>query len=90
MLDFWKLSPILFTYLHVNAGLMCVFQVHARKMAEDILVNACCLGWVQTDMTERQGSKTWDHGEEMPVSLALLPPGSPSGEFWEDQKVSVW
>jgi len=57
---------------------------------EDILVNVCCPSPVQTDMNGHRGNKTPDQGAETPVLLALLPPGSPSGEFWEDKKVSTW
>ena len=31
-----------------------------------------------------------DEGAETPVLLALLPPGSPNGEFWEKKAVSKW
>ena len=31
-----------------------------------------------------------DEKAETPVLLALLPPGSPSGEFWKEKKVAVW
>ena len=31
-----------------------------------------------------------DEGAATPVMLALLPPGSPNGEFWQNQKVSQW
>ena len=33
---------------------------------------------------------TPDQGAETPVMLALLPAGSPSGEFWKEKKVAVW
>ena len=31
-----------------------------------------------------------DEGAVTPVMLALLPPGSPNGEFWQNRKVSQW
>lgn len=29
-------------------------------------------------------------GADTPVYLALLPPGSPNGEFWRVKSVAVW
>ena len=31
-----------------------------------------------------------EEGAETPVYLALLPAGSPSGEFWKDKAVTKW
>ena len=69
-------------------------QVHAREMSgsgkEDVLVNACCPGWVKTDMAGDRATLTPDQGAETPVMLAFLPHGSPTGEFWKDKKITQW
>ena len=67
-------------------GVTALTKIHARQMAskEDILVNACCPGWVKTDMAGDRAPLTPDQGAETPVYLALLPAGSPSGELWSE------
>eukprot|EP00731_Ephydatia_muelleri_P006554 Em0003g802a len=82
-------------YMVSKAGVIALTKVYAREAAklgkDDVLVNACCPGWCQTDMSS--GSKapfTAAQGAETPVHLALLPPGSPTGEFWRDKTVAVW
>ena len=67
-------------------------KVHARELSgkDDILVNSCCPGWVKTDMAGDKAPLTPDQGAETPVLCALLPAGSPTGEFWKDKKVAKW
>ena len=57
---------------------------------EDVLINCCCPGHVRTDMAGPNAPLSPEEGAETPVFLALLPPGSPSGEFWKDQVVTKW
>lgn len=77
-----------------KVGVTALTMVHAREMAksgkEDVLINACCPGWVRTDMAGYNAPLSPDEGAETPVYLALLPPGSPSGEFWKVKKVQQW
>ena len=77
-----------------KVGVTALTMVHAREIAksgkEDVLVNACCPGWVKTDMAGSGAPLSPDEGAETPVHLALLPPGSPSGEFWRVKKVEQW
>ena len=78
-----------------KVGMTALTKVYARQAArlgkDDVLVNACCPGWCQTDMASGSNAPlTAAQGAETPVHLALLPPGSPNGEFWEDRSVSVW
>lgn len=55
-----------------------------------ITVNSCCPGYVNTDMTKGNGTKTPDAGAQTPVMLALQDLSSPSGSFWRDGKVVEW
>jgi len=55
-----------------------------------ILVNACCPGWVRTDMTKGRGVKTVDQGAETPVMLALENLGGRSGGYWTEGKEEEW
>ena len=57
---------------------------------DDVLVNCCCPGWVRTDMAGPNAALSPDEGAETPVHLALLPPGSPNGEFWKNKAVVQW
>lgn len=77
-------------------GVTALSKIQARALTEDsredILLNACCPGWVRTDMAGPKAPKTIDEGAETPVYLALLPPnaGKPHGEFVRDKKVQEW
>ena len=69
----------------------CTFMTAAiarEKQTKDarVLVNACCPGWVKTDMTKGRGFKTVDRGAETPVMLALGDINGQSGLFWRDEK----
>ncbi|CAC5403799.1 CBR1 [Mytilus coruscus] len=59
---------------------------------EDIVVNACCPGYVDTDMSSHKGTKTIEQGADTPVYLAMLPPGttSPKGNFVSDRTIKNW
>ncbi|KAL8606239.1 hypothetical protein ACOMHN_012871 [Nucella lapillus] len=67
-------------------------QLDAAKK-EDILVNACCPGYVDTDMSSHKGTKTIDQGAETPMMLALLPandPKGPRGKFFSEKNEVTW
>ncbi|EKX36642.1 hypothetical protein GUITHDRAFT_117185 [Guillardia theta CCMP2712] len=55
-----------------------------------ILVNSCCPGYCATDMSSWGGTKTAAQGAETPVKLALLPDGSPTGEYWTEGHIVDW
>ncbi|CAG2210736.1 CBR1 [Mytilus edulis] len=59
---------------------------------EDIVVNACDPGYVDTDMTSHKGTKTVEQGADTPVYVAMLPPGttSPKGDFVSDRTIKKW
>lgn len=63
-------------------------QAHPGK---DVIVNACCPGYVATDATNHQGFKTPDQGSETPIYLALLPANfdGPRG-LWSEKKHLDW
>ncbi|XP_052815522.1 carbonyl reductase [NADPH] 1-like [Mya arenaria] len=58
---------------------------------EDIIVNACCPGYVDTDLTSHKGTKTIDEGADTPLYLAMLPPNtnSPKGNFVSERKIGT-
>ncbi|CAI9726670.1 Hypothetical predicted protein [Octopus vulgaris] len=59
---------------------------------EDIVVNACCPGYVSTDITNHLGPRTIEEGADTPVYLALLPPNvkEPRGQFVVDRQIREW
>ncbi|XP_057553071.1 carbonyl reductase [NADPH] 3 [Hippopotamus amphibius kiboko] len=63
-----------------------------KRKADRILLNACCPGWVKTDMGDAHGSRTVEEGAETPVYLALLPPDAtkPHGQLVCDKVVQNW
>ncbi|XP_028279927.1 carbonyl reductase [NADPH] 1-like [Parambassis ranga] len=78
-------------------GLTTLSMILARRLSierpnDGILVNACCPGWVRTDMTSQDAHKSPDEGAITPVYLALLPPGAtePQGKFLSDKEVQPW
>ncbi|XP_056659907.1 carbonyl reductase [NADPH] 1-like [Monodelphis domestica] len=74
-----------------------VLSIHARQLNEQrkgdkILLNACCPGWVRTDMAGPKATKSPEEGAETPVYLALLPPDAtePHGQFVMEKRVEKW
>ncbi|CAF1231925.1 unnamed protein product [Rotaria sp. Silwood1] len=63
-----------------------------EKPQRDIVVNACCPGYINTDMTSRKGAGTPEQGADTPVYLATLEPNirSPRGEFVAERKILKW
>jgi len=59
---------------------------------KDVVINSCCPGYVNTDMSSGKGTKTIDQGAETPLYLALLPPGvaSPRGEHVSEKQIKNW
>ncbi|XP_043846991.1 carbonyl reductase [NADPH] 1-like isoform X2 [Dromiciops gliroides] len=78
-------------------GVTVLSRIHARQLNEkrkgdNILLNACCPGWVRTDMAGPKATKSPEEGAETPVYLALLPPNvtEPHGQFVSEKKVEKW
>jgi carbonyl reductase 1 len=77
-------------YAASKAGVIALTHAIAQdeaKAGRGILVNSCCPGWVQTDMTKGKGLKTTDQGAETPVMLALGDIDDQFGKFWQNEKV---
>ncbi|XP_005151729.1 carbonyl reductase [NADPH] 1 [Melopsittacus undulatus] len=78
-------------------GVTVLSRIQARMLNEErkddhILVNACCPGWVRTDMAGPKAPKSPDEGAETPVYLALLPSNAdgPHGQFVSEKTVQTW
>ncbi|KAJ4759544.1 hypothetical protein LUZ62_069919 [Rhynchospora pubera] len=60
-------------------------NAYTRILAKNypkFIVNCVCPGFVKTDLTYNTGTLTTEEGAKGPVMLALLPDGSPSGQFY--------
>ena len=80
-------------YATSKAGCIGGTKALARKEKESgskRLINACCPGYVNTDMTKGNGTKTPDEGAQTPVLLAIQDIGGKTGEFWRDEKLIEW
>lgn len=80
-------------YAVSKAGVTGLSRVLGRGLLEGqsgVLLNACCPGYVDTDMTKHRGKKTPDQGAQLPVRLALGDVGGVGGEFWEFDEVGKW
>ncbi|KAL9125239.1 MAG: hypothetical protein Q9217_005527 [Psora testacea] len=55
-----------------------------------VLVNSCCPGWVNTDMTKGRGAKSVDEGAKTPALLSLGDIEGRTGEFWSGERVVEW
>ena len=76
-----------------KVGLTAVTRAIGRKLNNDprgIILNSCCPGFVDTDMTSHKGVLTPDQGAITPLKLCFLPPGTANGEFYMDEKVVDW
>ena len=56
---------------------------------EDLLINACCPGWVATGMGNMVGKppKTAEEGARIPVRLAVGDVGGVTGRYWANGSV---
>ena len=77
-------------YAVSKAGVTGMTRVVAKQEEGGRLINACCPGYVVTDMTRGGGMKTVDEGARTPVMLALDDIGGKTGEFWRDERVMEW
>src|ERR1700761_223743 len=75
-------------YAFSKACINALTRILARENP-GLLINACCPGWVKTDMGLSIGRapKTAEDGAKIPVRLALDDIGSVSGAYWANASV---
>ena len=68
-------------------------RLFAQKIADDsrkLLVNACCPGYVATDMTDNKGTLNINQGAATPLHVCQLPPGASNGGMFSQAKLFDW
>lgn len=74
-----------------KTALNTVTVVMAKRLAErDIAVNACCPGWVRTDMGGAAAERSVEQGAAGIVWLATAAEAAGSGGFYRDQTRLDW
>jgi len=78
--------------LALIAATMIQQRLFDQKVDRDIIVNACCPGYIKTDMNSNRGIGTTEQGADTPVYLATLEVNvkSPRGEFVAERKILQW
>jgi len=80
-------------YVVSKAGLIGATRALAlaeKEKGSSVLINSCCPGYVNTDMTKGRGHKTPDQGAQTPVLLALGDLNGQTGIFWHKEKPEKW
>jgi len=58
--------------------------------SENIIVNACCPGWVRTDMGGKHAARSLEEGADTIVWLCQAADGSQSGKLFRDREEQPW
>ena len=76
----------------LTAASLIYQRMFDEKAERDIVINACCPGYINTDMTSKKGTGTTEQGADTPVYLATLEPHvkSPRGEFVAERTILAW
>ncbi|MFI5959109.1 SDR family oxidoreductase [Cryptosporangium sp. NPDC051539] len=86
-----RTGPVMAAYAPSKSMLNSVTVQYARRFAEtNVIVNACCPGYVATDFTGFASSRTADQGAAIAIRLATLPDDGPRGGFFDDEGVVAW
>jgi NAD(P)-dependent dehydrogenase (short-subunit alcohol dehydrogenase family) len=74
-----------------KASLNALTRILADELrGTNVLVNAVCPGWVQTEMGGPRAPRPVAEGADSIVWLATLPDGGPSGQFFRDRRQIPW
>ncbi|PSL08097.1 short-subunit dehydrogenase [Haloactinopolyspora alba] len=84
-------GPQLAAYAPSKSMLNSLTAQYARRLADtNIIVNAACPGYVSTDFTGHNGSRTPEQGAAIATRLASLPDDGPRGGFFNDEGRIPW
>ncbi|MET8557230.1 SDR family oxidoreductase [Streptomyces sp. NPDC004959] len=86
-----RTGPLLAAYASSKTMLNALTTQYARRLADTpVLVNACCPGWVATDLGGTEPDRTPEQGAAIALRLATLPDDGPRGGFFDDEGVVPW
>lgn len=84
-------GPVMAAYAPSKSMLNSITAQYARRLADtDVIVNACCPGYVATDFTGFNAPRTAEQGAAIAIRLATLPDDGPRGGFFDDEGVVPW
>jgi len=79
--------PFFLVYSVSKAALNAYTRILAKKYPS-FCINCVCPGYVKTDINCNSGILTIEEGAESVVRLALLPSGSPTGQFFNRKELA--
>ncbi|MDJ0393479.1 SDR family oxidoreductase [Rhodococcus sp. G-MC3] len=84
-------GPPMAAYAPSKTMLNSITAQYARRLTETrIIVNACCPGYVATDFTGHNSTRSPDQGAAIAIKLATLPDDGPRGGFFDDNGPIPW
>ncbi|GHH30986.1 SDR family oxidoreductase [Lentzea cavernae] len=84
-------GPVMAAYAPSKSMLNSLTVQYARALADtNVIVNACCPGYVATDFTGHLPDRTPEQGAAIAIRLATLPDDGPRGGFFDDEGVVPW
>lgn len=84
-------GPQMAAYAPSKTMLNSITAQYARALSNtNILVNACCPGYVATDFTGHNSARSPEQGAAIAVALATLPDDGPRGGFFDDAGTIPW
>ena len=69
---------------------MLTVQFANELHGSGVLVNACCPGWVRSEMGGPDADKSLEEGADTPVWLAMRPDDGPSGQMFGERTRIEW
>ncbi|MCG8928133.1 SDR family oxidoreductase [Lentzea sp. CC55] len=86
-----RTGPVMAAYAPSKSMLNSITAQYARVLADtNVIINACCPGYVATDFTGFLPDRTPELGAAVAVRLATLPDDGPRGGFFDDEGVVPW
>ena len=84
-------GPVMAAYAPSKTMLNSITAQYARRLTDtNVIVNACCPGYVATDFTGFNAPRTPEQGAAIAIRLATLPDDGPRGGFFDDDGTVPW